>query len=147
MPKKFYGFLIDPEKHTIVSVEHNGDFRQIDELIGADIFTVVQIDDTNCVYVDDEGLLKNPRYFFTIKSYHQPLAGKGLILGVDEAGDTISSSFEFDELTRLVGFTELSVDGWVTREEDDVEIFPGIKGGRITTTPIFGPPKDNGDKT
>lgn len=142
MEKKLRGFLIDPEAKTIKQVVHNGDYKQIYEFTGCDCFTVVQIDDVNCVYVDDNSLLDSPRYFFVLKGYPQPLAGKGLVLGVDREGETIGSNFELEELQPLVSFTELSVQGWKTEHEDDVEILPGIRGFRHRTEPIFGPPDE-----
>lgn len=133
------GFLIDPKEKTISAVTHNAeDYREIYKLIDASPFTVVQLDNHNCIYVDDEGLLNNPRYFFTLKGYEQPIAGKGLVLGVGNMGETTSTSLSLDRLKEMVGYQELSVVDMVT-EEAEVMI-GGQKGWAIKTTPIFGPP-------
>jgi len=138
------GFLIDPEAKTITEVDHNGDYKQIYEFIGVDCFTVVQMDDVNCVYVDDEGLLNNPRYFFTIQGYHQPLAGKGLVLGVDEEGETIGTNLELEDLQKIIRFTELSVQGFRPLPEGKVtgpDHWMGAGIPIIGHTPVFGLPE------
>jgi hypothetical protein len=139
------GILIDPEARTIEEVWHNGNFKQIYEFIKASTFTGVNVDRRNCIYVDDEGLLNHPRYFFVWEGYAQPLANRGLILGFNEEGDTVSCTLDMDEVKRKVSFTELSVQGFTTKEEDNVEIMPGIKGFRISNTPVFGPPDKSDD--
>jgi len=141
--KQLRGYLIDPETKTITEVTHNGDYKEIYRFIGADCFDCVRIDYRNGVFIDDEGLLNGQRYFFKLRGYPQPLAGKGLILGNDEEGETVSSSLTMDEVKFLVTeFTELSVQGFVTEEKDDVEIMPGVRGFSIRSTPVFGPPEE-----
>jgi hypothetical protein len=84
-------YLIDPETLTIGQVEHNGDYREIYEYIGADCFDVARINNANDgVFVDDEGLLKNPVYFFQVAGNESLLAGKGLVLGCDDQGETVA---------------------------------------------------------
>ncbi len=48
------------------------------------------------LYVDEEGLLKPCTAFFHIDGHHQPLAGKGLILGSDEEGNTVAAKTALD---------------------------------------------------
>lgn len=141
--KNYKGFLIDPENRTITQVEYNGDYKQIYKFIKCETFTVVRLDEKNTIFVDDEGLLHDPRYFFKLKGYDQPLANRGLILGVDHEGESVSSTYELVDAKNLVEeFLELSVDGFDTKSYSDVEIYPGIRGGLVRTVPIFGPPKD-----
>lgn len=145
--KEIQGYLIDPEKQTIDPVKYNGDYKEIYKLIECGTFTIVRIDDENMIFVDDEGLLNNPRHFFCLRGYPQPLAGKGLLMGSNEDGDTVSSTMDLDKVKDLiVGFQELSVQGFVTKEEDNVEIMPGVKGFRITNTPVFGPAEPKKDE-
>lgn len=44
----------------------------------------------NTLYVDEEGMLKNPESFFYIEGAYQPFAGNGVIAGFDakEGRDT-----------------------------------------------------------
>jgi len=141
--------LINPISRTIKEIEHSGNFRQIYELLSdeengvkVDLFTVVQLDDVNCIYVDDEGLLKDPRYFFNYRGYSQPLAGRGLVLGVDShSGESIATTLSVEHVSDRVRFSEHSVEGFI--QEEGVMDHPVL--GRQTpffkTGPIFGPPK------
>lgn len=137
------GYLIDPEAKKITHVRHDTkDYRQIYDIIDChpSPFTVVHLDDHDVIFVDDEGLLKNPRYFFNIKGYPQPIAGKGLVLGGDSQGETVSANIEYEELCELITFSEHSVKDMVTTESKA----PG-GGFIIKTEPVFGPPeKTNG---
>lgn len=140
--KELRGYLIDPEKKTIEPVIHNGDYKQIYKFIGADCFDVVRIDDENMIFVDDEGLLNGTRYFFMLKGYPQPFAGKGLLMGSNDEGDTVSSSMRLEDVQKLVvGYRELSVRGFITEERTDAEMPWGGKGFSIKSTPVFGPPE------
>jgi hypothetical protein len=47
------------------------------------------------VIVDDEGLLKNNNRYFKLSEFHQPLAGRAIIVGYDDEGETIS--FDYDD--------------------------------------------------
>lgn len=137
--------LIDPKTRTITEVEYDGNYKSIYRLIDCDTFTVVQIDDINSIFVDDNGLLNNPRYFFIWKGYAQPLANKGLILGCDEEGESIATNLSLGYVERHVRFTELSVQGFkpipdgVTTGKDH-PMGEGVPV--IGHTPIFGPPED-----
>lgn len=140
--------LIDPIAHTITEVEHNGDFRHIYTLLSdppngleVDDFNIVDIGNDNTLYVDGEGLLKNPRYFFTFQGYHQPLAGRGLVLACDEEGETIPTTLTIAEIKAKVTFGELSVQGF--KQDEGVADHPilGPNTHFIRSTPIFGPPE------
>jgi hypothetical protein len=96
-------YLIDPFAQTITEVEYSGDYKQIYSLIDADLFTACQINrfgDT--VFVDDEGLFKQNREFFLINGYSQPLAGKGLVLGSNDDGESIEPSITIDQCRAFV---------------------------------------------
>jgi hypothetical protein len=144
------GLLIDPIKRTITQVEHSGDYRQIYELLSdpenglaVDDFNIVQLDRINTVYVDGEGLLKDPRHFFLLKGYAQPLAGRGLVIGCDHLGDSISTTLTAAALSRIVTYTQATVYGF--------EHFEGVTGPEhimgpgvpiIGSRPVFGTAKE-----
>lgn len=110
--------LIDPYAQTISEVEHDGDYKQIYELIGAGTFDLVRVDRTNAIYIDDEGLLTaddNTRYF-GLKGYGQPIAGKGLMLGADEMGETIAATLTKEEVEALVEWPKVRFTGMTTKE-------------------------------
>jgi hypothetical protein len=97
--------LIDPFKRTITEVDYSGDWRQIGALIGCDVFTVANIGDDD-IYVDDEGLLKDPSEmaFFKHENYPQPLCGRGLVMSVDDEGETIAAKSTLEEVKNAVTF-------------------------------------------
>ena len=100
--------LIDPSTQTITEVDYNGDYKQIYTFIDAASFDCVQLNESDTIYVDDEGLLNdavsrismfrvdgdNPAY----------LAGKGLVLGTNEEGESIGTELSLVALSNIVAF-------------------------------------------
>jgi hypothetical protein len=109
---KMKAILIDPEARTVTLVEHEGDYRNILKTIEVELFTCVKLDEKNILFVDDEGLLHDPRYFFEIANYPQPLAGKGLILGTTDDGDSTDATLTLEQVKSAVRFRELKVEGF-----------------------------------
>jgi hypothetical protein len=86
------------------------------------------------VYVDDGGLLKEPKYFFQIAGCAQPYAGRGLILGTNESGDDMPAKIllETTDGQRLVSFPKLHLKGFKTNEgKENHPVF-----GEMTVTNI-----------
>lgn len=106
-------FLIDPFEQTITEVDYDdSDYTNINKLIDCDTFTVASINHltTDDVYVDDEGLLSNerPLYAFQFLGGHQPLVGKGLVVGApDEDGKTTPSTLSKWKLESITHFGTL----------------------------------------
>ena len=97
--------LINPFDETIEEIEYSGNWRDISNLIECDMFTVAYFDDTDdSVYVDDEGLYVENQAFFTIGSYPPPRAGRGLLLGTDEEGDSTDCKTTLEEAKAMVQF-------------------------------------------
>ena len=115
----FKAILIDPTEKTITEVDYDelGSYRQIYELIDADLFDVLRLDDGDAIYVDDEGLY-NKQDYFLYGEYPQPLAGRGLVLGTDEEGETIAPKISIDTVRQQVRWWKN-----VAGHEDIVEIF------------------------
>jgi hypothetical protein len=97
-------FLIDPFTQTINEVDYNGDYKSIYSLISSsainvDTFTCVNLNEQeDTIFVDDEGLLKdlNSQRFFTVNGH--VLAGKGLVLGTNEEGESVSPKITIEQL-------------------------------------------------
>lgn len=150
------GYLIDPEAKKITHVNHDTkDYKQIYDLIDCkpSPFVIVHLDDENIIFIDDEGLLKNPRYFFNIKGYPQPLAGKGLVLGCDSDGDTVSATIEYEDLKKLITYSEHKFHGAVVEDIENADLSKhsalfreGERGFVHKQTPVFGPPEDDDEK-
>lgn len=64
------------------------------------------LNDSNVVYVDDEGLLTMgpTSSFFYIKEAHQPFIGNGIVVGMDEDGNTDHVSVTVEEVRSKVRF-------------------------------------------
>lgn len=103
------GILIDVKNETITEVQV-GDYKDIQKKIGCDLFDVVQIDEENDVYVDDEGLLSVDKdsKFFGFKGSNVKLAGNGLVLGNNRnTGDSKNTTLTVEYLKERIEFFNL----------------------------------------
>jgi hypothetical protein len=93
-----YGLLIDPFEKSVTRVGLGDNstlkdakfFMQLDGPID-----IVTLTDDTMVIVDDEGLLKNNNRYFKLSEFHQPLAGRAIVVGYGEDGET--TSFDYDD--------------------------------------------------
>ena len=68
-------------------------------------FDVVRLyQNQDAAFVDDEGLYVEEQAFWIHRNYPQPLAGKALILGCDDEGDSIAPKTSFETLTNDIQF-------------------------------------------
>lgn len=107
--------LIDVKSEQIRYVQVTKDsegstLKSMYDLIGCDLVQPIGIDDQNDIFIDEEGLLtldENSK-FFTFDGFPHPLAGNGLILGIDhEEGDTIDTNLTIEEIAKKVLFTDI----------------------------------------
>lgn len=85
-----HGLLILPETQQVVKcVFDDDDLSSIYSLIGADCFDVVRLAPDVICFVDDNGLFTKSRWSFKHPNYPQPLAGRGLLAGTDDFGETL----------------------------------------------------------
>lgn len=110
MPDQLRGVLIDPTDQTVKEVFVDP-YPAWKTLLGCDDINAVNIarnEDTGAmetIWVDGEGLLHHPEGpFFMFDIYPQPLQGKGLVLGTDQAGETISSVLPVNVIAQHVSF-------------------------------------------
>jgi len=83
--------VIDPFNQTITEHETPGQLHDIYELGDYDCLCTVRLNqEDDIVYLDDNGLFQNNQAFWKFKDYPQPLAGKGVVLGTDYAGYSVS---------------------------------------------------------
>lgn len=101
-------YLINPEDRTISQVTVN-DYTDISKHIGCDMFCIGgHLPSKDVVFVDDEGLLKDPSHFFAIDSHvikftnPNPLAGKGLVLGGTYSGESADAVVSLSLLSAAV---------------------------------------------
>ena len=93
------GILINPFDETVKEVSILGNIEDIYLLTECSTFDVVALSEKDDLYVDDEGLLKDNRYF-TI--YGKPIAGRGLIMSHDVEGNSVSTTLSLQEIKDVV---------------------------------------------
>jgi len=91
--------LINPFEETITEVEYTGDYKQIYDLIDCRTFDCVRLCESDDLYVDDEGLLKDNRYF---SWSGRNFAGKGLILAHNDEGESVGTTYDLHEVVDRV---------------------------------------------
>jgi hypothetical protein len=77
------------------------DVKFIQDYVGG-CFDITRIDKNNVCYVNDEGLLEEENYFFSIDG--KVLAGNGIIMGDDGAGNECDSDILIDGLIPRIKF-------------------------------------------
>lgn len=103
--------LINVKDRTVTEVNHSGDYKEIYKLLEIETPFAVAYERANGdgVYIDDEGLLHPAFGAFVMSEFSQPLAGHGLILGVDEVGETVDCESTVDEIRRIVKFVPVEL--------------------------------------
>jgi hypothetical protein len=100
-------FLIDPFTQSVTEIECDGDFDEIYALLGGvELVDFVKIDDADLIYVDDEGLFVKPvkqQYFYFDKQF---VAGKGLVISLDQYGEATTPIISRDDLVRRITFPD-----------------------------------------
>lgn len=96
--------LIDVINQEIKEVEHDDTLESIYKHVDCGTFDVVRIDNLNSIYIDDEGLFVEDQQFFNYEGTEDTvtLAGNGLILGVDDEGNTIEPTLTLEEVKSSV---------------------------------------------
>lgn len=100
-------YLIDPEALKISSIDIDNTLEAMYQVIGCDLVEPVQINEQrDTVWVDEEGLLHNPEYFFRLTgpAGHVDLAGKGIVTGTTVDGDNCEPAIGIDELSLMVSW-------------------------------------------
>ena len=100
--------LIDPWTQTVTEFEYNGDWQQISRIIGCaqDIFTVLMLNNTEGMFLDDGPLEfeREKRWWF--KGYGGPLHGRAMILGANYEGESVDTRMDVDKLRAMCDFND-----------------------------------------
>jgi hypothetical protein len=84
--------VINARNHTATILESEWTLDDLQAAVGGYIENGSIQPDVS-VWVDEEGLLKSPEYFFFIPGItNNPLAGNAVIMGVDDEGNNIDIS-------------------------------------------------------
>lgn len=105
-------YLVDPDKETVTEVQHNGDWREINTLIGSQYFEAYSLyKNGDTVYVGDEAALHatpDSKYFIFHSPRCYPFLGKGLILGSFPDGESRNPQTSIDTIRKHVFFGKAS---------------------------------------
>jgi hypothetical protein len=119
--------LIDPEKRTITEIPFEGDYRKIQAILGCRSFTTGSRplngsleEGFDSLYASDDYLDEDrddPRFWFQVDADRNPpssypIAGLGLIQGVDEEGAARDARISIEELTARITFTQRKFRGF-----------------------------------
>ena len=105
------GILIDPFTKTVKEIQVPNHWTEISKAIGGEdvTFTSAPILDVEneSLYVDDNGLvvddLTKQKFIYLMNlSPDQPMAGKGLILGMDEEGEAADTKITVEEVEKQI---------------------------------------------
>lgn len=100
--------IINPKDRTITETDVDDSLKALQQIVGGSIEQVCQgLDDNHHCYVNEEGLLDDPQYFFMFKDGHQPLAGAGIILSSTDDGDEAPCTLSLDWVKERVSFMDL----------------------------------------
>ena len=125
--------LIDAEKQTVTEINFAGNYTKIQEIIGCRDFTIGSRPlrgsfetGFDALYVSDDYLedREDPRYWFQVDADRAPpssfpIAGRGLVLGVDERGEDCAAEISVAALTPRITFTQRKFLGFVVSEFED----------------------------
>ncbi len=104
---------IDSKNRTVSLVDYK-EYNDIYRHVECDTFTVAtdlgngnETQESDVIYVDDNGLLTQPENFFTYEGAHQPFAGNGLVLGTDFEGESCEPMVTLEEVKNKVKFYDI----------------------------------------
>lgn len=95
---------------TMVEVDDKNVLKDWYRIMGCEMVEVAHyFDEHDSILVDEEGLLtlSPDTKFFTIEGGHQPFAGNGLVVGVDDEGESVNPCITVEEVQRMVKFHTL----------------------------------------
>ena len=84
-----------------------GTLEDFQRIVGGYIEVATYVNETDVIYVNEEGLLHGETLFFEYEGAHQPFAGNGVIVGTDDEGDSTPPSISVEEVRSKVKFTNI----------------------------------------
>lgn len=110
-------YIIKPMDKTVQRARLHGGYKAIYKAGEYDCFDAARFNEFgDAAFVDDEGLLKTNECdnFFQIKDYPQPLCGIGVVLGVDEEGESVAPHVSWDDFKKQVRHVSVMSVGFAT---------------------------------
>jgi hypothetical protein len=115
--KTYKAFMVDPfdQSTSIVDLavdEFGSILGSSKAIIDCSTIDIITLNDKHMAIVDDEGLYRDDTRYCKLAEYAQPLAGKLLILGYDEDGESCSVDYDYaDELKDTTRFMSEDFEG------------------------------------
>lgn len=130
---KLRALLIDPVAKSIAAIKTAGTLDDLYRLLACTQVEAITLSASEILYFDEEALhADEPGPFFAVKGY-EPIAGRGLIIGIDGEGVHVGSELMFAELD--ISFPDVKFVGF---EPIDGNIKVGKRLVRaVGTRPIF----------
>jgi hypothetical protein len=102
-------YLIKPDQpeNFLEEINYDGDWKTIAGHLSyegrkVELFDCIRLVGGNVAYVDDEGLMYPCRYFVLFLGYPAMIAGRVLILGEDERGESVDVTLSLDDIAGSV---------------------------------------------
>jgi len=114
--------VINPWNQTVTEAEHNGNYRDYYRLLSGDTrdgcapakvdtFALAHIGDPDqhIMYVDDEGLFRDPQAYFTLGGQSAVFAGRGVIARSDGGEDEVGATLTLEEVRASVTWLPIGI--------------------------------------
>tara|TARA_R100000781_G_scaffold107060_1_gene71177 strand:+ start:368 stop:811 length:444 start_codon:yes stop_codon:yes gene_type:complete len=93
MKDTYDAWLIDPFEETVTMIKIPSDVKKWKEILQIDSpIDMVSWGTAHTIIIDDEGLLRDENRYFKVEEYPQALAGRGLIVDVDQDSGEITDT-------------------------------------------------------
>ena len=115
--KTYKALMIDPfdQSTSVVDLavdDYGSVLGSSKAVIDCSRIDIITLNDKHMAIVDEEGLLRNDTRYSKLAEYPQPLAGKLLILGYDEDGESCSVDNDYvEELRKTTRFMSVDFEG------------------------------------
>lgn len=98
---------IDAKEKTITEIQIDG-LDDLQKAVGGWITFALEFENQDTLYVDDEGLLKNPEDFqhWVEQGEHRVFAGNGIIQGTSVNGDGVDAKSTIEEIKEKLCFID-----------------------------------------
>lgn len=121
--------LINPWCRIIEQIEIGGDLKSMYGVLKCSAVCHVMLSPRDLLWLDDDGLLKDGIPIFRLRGYNHPLAGIGLILGVDHEGNNIPVDVRLNYIQSVVVWSDEESTG---KLEPTTETIDDIKVGGVS---------------
>ena len=119
--------LIDPKERSVTEVQNSGELSDTTRLLECETPTNLGwLDKGDTLWIDDDGMRKNPRHFFAVNGGCE-IAGKGLVIGIDAEGNDCDATVAIADLLARLKFLWGELQGFhTTSTPNSISIKPLI---------------------